>query len=55
MAKHPKEQLKAVVKDIAEAARAVAKKHGAKRSVTIVKGQTVSRDKPTRIRIVKKA
>lgn len=55
MAKSPKKQLKAVVKDIAEAARSVAKKHGAKRSVTIVRGQTLSHDKPTRIRIVKKA
>jgi hypothetical protein len=45
--------LKAVVKDVAEAARAVANKHGVTRSVTIVKGQTISKDKPTRV--IKKA
>lgn len=53
MATTPKKELKAVVHDIAEAARAVTRKHGARRSVTIIKGQTVSKDKPTRIKIVK--
>ena len=53
MATTPKKALKTVVHDIAKAARAVARKHGAKRSVTIIKGQTVSKDKPVRIRIVK--
>ena len=41
--------LKAVVKGVAAAAREVAKKEGATRSVTIVKGVTTSKDKPTRI------
>jgi hypothetical protein len=53
MAKSPKKQIKAAVRDIADAARAVAKKHGVKRSVTIIKGETVSKDKPTRIRVIK--
>ena len=52
-AKGAARDLKAIVKDVAEAARAVAKKHGVTRSVTIVKGQTVSKDKPTRIRVIK--
>ena len=52
-AKGTARNLKAVVKDVAQAARAVAKKHGVKRSVTIVKGETMSKDKPTRIRIIK--
>jgi hypothetical protein len=45
--------LKAIIKDVAESARAVAREHGAKRSVTIIKGQTVSKDQPSRIRIIK--
>lgn len=49
-----KNDLKARIKAVGAAARKVAKKHGAKRSVTIVKGQTISKDKPTRVRIVKK-
>lgn len=53
MANSPKKQLKAVVQDIAETARAVARKHGARRSVTIIKGETISKDKPTKVRIIK--
>jgi hypothetical protein len=53
MPNSPKKQLKAVVQDIAETARAVARKHGARRSVTIIKGETVSKDKPARIRVIK--
>ncbi len=52
-AKGAAKDLKAIVKDVAEAARDVAKKHGVKRSVTIVKGQTTSKDQPRRIRIIK--
>jgi len=54
-AKSASKGLKALVEGVATSARAVAQKHGAKRSITIVSGQTVSKDKPARIRIVKKA
>lgn len=46
-------ELKGIVKGVAAAARAVADTHGAKRSVTIIKGQTVSKDQPNRITVVK--
>lgn len=42
-------ELKAAVKGVAAAAREVAKQEGATKSVTIVKGRTTSKDKPTRI------
>ncbi len=53
-AKSASKALKQAVLEIAESARAEARRHGAKKSVTIIKGQTVSKDKPTRIRIIKK-
>jgi hypothetical protein len=45
--------LKTAVAGVAAAAREVAKKEGATKSVTIVKGVTTSKDKPTRIVIRK--
>lgn len=53
-AKRAADELKAVVKDVAAAARTVAKRHGTKKSVTITKGVTTSKDQPNRIRIVRK-
>jgi hypothetical protein len=53
-AKGAAKDLKALIKGVGAAAREVAKKHGATKSVTIVKGQTISKDQPTRIKIVRK-
>lgn len=53
-AKDVAKDLKALIEGVGEAARTVAKKHGATNSVTIVQGQTISKDKPTKITVVKK-
>lgn len=43
-------ELKAAVKSLGEDARSVARKAGTVKTVTIYKGVTVSKDKPTRIK-----
>lgn len=44
-------ELKDLVKAIGKQARAVAEKHGATKSVTIIRGVTTSKDRPTRIKV----
>ena len=53
-AKGAAKDLRQLIEGVGVAARKVAKKHGATRSVTIVKGRTISKDKPTKVTVIKK-